>query len=122
MKIGLIGNKTFPINERTQRPLARIPLLPALDPSRDTSDSGNPLLDEAVTLASQSARNAAGLGGTGALTWQAYAARARTRATIHDVRVSLPDIDWLVLEDRLLDKKKQPPWKEDDWRSSIPRD
>ena len=32
------------------------------------------------------------------------------------------DIDWLVLEDRLLDKKKQPPWKEDDWRSAIPRD
>ena len=32
------------------------------------------------------------------------------------------DIDWLVLEDRLLDKREQPPWKEDDWRSAIPRD
>ena len=32
------------------------------------------------------------------------------------------DIDWLVLEDRLLDKKKQPAWKEDDWRSAIPKD
>jgi thiopeptide-type bacteriocin biosynthesis protein len=67
----------------TARPaaLARIPLLPASGPSRGTADSGSPLLDEAVTLASQSARNAGGHGRTGALTWQAYATRARTRTT-----------------------------------------
>ena len=65
--------------------LARIPLRPAPDPSRDTADPGNPLLDEAVTLASQSARNAAEHGRTGALTWRAYATRARTRTTPHGV-------------------------------------
>jgi carbamoyltransferase len=32
------------------------------------------------------------------------------------------DIDYLVLEDRLLDKREQPPWREDDWRSRIAPD
>lgn len=65
----------------TARPeaLARIPLHPAL--GHGTTDPVNPLLDEAVTMASQSARNAAKRGGTGALTWRAYASRARTRTT-----------------------------------------
>lgn len=65
----------------TARPeaLARIPLRPALD--HDTADPANPLLDEAVTMASQSARIAAERGRTGALTWRAYASRARTRTT-----------------------------------------
>jgi len=32
------------------------------------------------------------------------------------------DIDWLVLEDRLLDKREQPEWKEDGWRDRIAPD
>jgi len=32
------------------------------------------------------------------------------------------DIDWLVLEDRILDKREQPEWKEDGWRDRIAPD
>jgi carbamoyltransferase len=32
------------------------------------------------------------------------------------------EIDYLVLEDRLLDKREQPPWREEDWRARIAPD
>ncbi|MCW2937026.1 MAG: Lantibiotic dehydratase domain protein, partial [Actinomycetia bacterium] len=64
--------------------LARIPLRPVRGCGLDT-DPTDPLLDEAVTVASGSARNAAGHSVSGALTWRAYATRSRTRTTPHGV-------------------------------------
>ncbi|MEU9885336.1 lantibiotic dehydratase [Sphaerisporangium sp. NPDC051011] len=60
--------------------LARIPLRPARRSGHDT-DRTDPLLDEAVMVASGSARNASDDSGPGALTWRAYATRSRTRTT-----------------------------------------
>lgn len=60
--------------------LARIPLRPVRGPSWDAGAT-DLLLDEAVTVANGSARNAAERTGAGALTWHAYATRSRTRTT-----------------------------------------
>ncbi|MFC4585346.1 lantibiotic dehydratase [Sphaerisporangium corydalis] len=73
-----------PIFTARSSALARIPLRPADDFGHDT-DRTDPLLDEAVTVASGSARNAAYHSGPGALTWRAYDIRSRIRTTPHGV-------------------------------------
>ncbi|RAY16217.1 lantibiotic dehydratase [Actinomadura craniellae] len=72
-----------PIFTARPRALARIPLLP--EPGRDCVGPAHPLLDEAITLASSSAREAAEHGEVGRLTWRAYRIRAQTRTTPHGV-------------------------------------
>ncbi len=66
----------------TARPdaLARIPLRPGDVCDHDT-DHTDPLLHEAVTVASGAAKHAADRSVSGALTWRAYATRSRTRTT-----------------------------------------
>jgi len=69
----------------TARPmaLARIPLRPTQGPGA-AADTTDPLLTEAVAMASRSARNAV-RPGSAALTWRAYAIRSRARTTPHGV-------------------------------------
>ena len=69
----------------TARPvaLARIPLRPAQGPGAVT-DATDPLLTEAVAIASTSARNA-GRSRSAALTWRAYGIRSHARTTPHGV-------------------------------------
>jgi thiopeptide-type bacteriocin biosynthesis protein len=51
----------------------------------DDEESADPLLMEAVTVASEPAGNSAGRSLPGSLTWRAYATRSRARATPHGV-------------------------------------